>query len=427
MNILKQILRLLNQFKKKNQNKDKLRIHNMKYSFLLGSGFSVPKGLPKVGDINTKFTSLRIIDFCINLDSTISFYKDGYEADDWFRRNERLFFVEFIDDYCQNVINGVQNFQYEKFFDYYYSYYRGEENQTIENFCITFREKYNLSINLFSNSNLLLNFNNNFVQVLAEMLGRKEFYENNLSKTDNAPYNDFILFLKYLIELGHTINIHTLNHDILFEHLVLCSDLRNEYSDGFSELGSPYYGKYSTDSAGINMVYKVRVRSFQNKFEKPLRLFKLHGSIDTYYFNLASPNVDKTRVKSEFNVLEFYKEIKNPKDKELEYLKGTSNLYPDFLSGTTEKLRSYGNEYYSIIFKHFEENLINTDKLIIIGYGGWDDGINKILLDKFLQKGIKVPVIDPFALKSPFFLNSNFDHIHKSISDLTLSDYQSKI
>lgn len=403
--------------------KNKNNQTNFNYSFLLGSGFSVPKGLPKVGDINTKFTSLGITDFCINSDSTISFYQEGHEADDWFRRNERQFFVEFIADYCQKEISGTKNFQYEKFFDYYYSCYRGEANQNIKKFCTSFRAKYTLTDTLNSDSNLLMNFNNHFVQILAELLGRKEFYENNCSNLGNGLYSEFLNFLKYLIEQGHTVNIHTLNHDILFEHLICSASMSSDFSDGFSDLGSPYYGDYSTKAEGINMLYKVRLKYFQNKYEKPIRFFKLHGSVDTYYFNLASPEVDKTRVKTEYGVLDFYKEMQKPQNKELEYLKGYSNLYPDFLSGTTEKLRSYGNEYYSVIFKHFEENLKQSEKLIIIGYGGWDEGINKILQDKFLQKGIPIPVIDPFPLNSPFYSSTNFIHVNKSISDVSTSEY----
>lgn len=395
----------------------------MKYSFVLGSGFSVPKRLPKVGDINAMFTGIRITDFCINLDSTISFNEKGHEADDNFRRIERLFFVEFIADYCQNVISGTKDFQYEQFYDYFYSCYRGEANQNIEKFCKSFRIKYNLTNTLSSDSNLLMNFNNHFVQILSEKLGRKEFYENNCSNLGSGPYHEFLNFLKYLIGQGHTVNIHTLNHDILFEHLIRSANMSSDFSDGFSDLGSPYYGDYSTKVDGIHMLYKVRVKCFQNKYEKPLRLFKLHGSIDTYYFNLASPSIDKTRIKSEYGVFDFYKEIQNENTKDMEYVQGYSNQYPDFLSGTTEKLRSYGNEYYSILFKHFENNLTQSEKLIIIGYGGWDEGINKILQDNFMQKEIAIPVIDPFPLNSPFYSSTNFIHVNKSISDVSTSEY----
>lgn len=405
--------------------KNKNNQTNLNYSFLLGSGFSVPKGLPKVGDINTKFISLGITDFCINSDSTISFYEKGHEEDDKLSRIERLFFVEFIADYCQNVISGTQNFHYEQFYDYFYSSNRDDANPNINKFCTSFRTKYALTNTLNNDSNLLMKFNNHFVQILAELLGRKEFYENNCTNLDNGPYSEFLNFLKYLIDQGHTVNIHTLNHDILFEHLICSASMSSDFSDGFSDLGSPYYGDYSTKAEGINMLYKVRLKYFQNKYEKPIRFFKLHGSVDTYYFNLASPEVDKTRVKTEYGVLDFYKEMQKPKNKELEYLKGFSNLYPDFLSGTTEKLRSYGNEYYSVIFKHFEKNLIHSDKLIIIGYGGWDTGINKVLQDKFLQKGITIPVIDPFPLKCPFYSSAIFNHVAKSISGITLSEFES--
>lgn len=396
----------------------------MNYSFLIGSGFSVPKGLPTVAKINTIFTSIKPNDIYYGPDMTAFFLIGQPDPNGWMKQDEKNFFVGFIDDYCQ-LIGGAAKFQYEEFYDYYFSCYRGEENKRIKSFCDTFRTKYGKQGKFnYDDKNLLREFNNIFTQLLSSQLQKQEFYENGVHNLDYHPYDEFRKYLNTISKDDQVVNIHTLNHDLLFEHFCGSTDLNSKFTDGFTEKGSPYYGELEVNNS-IKKVYKVRLRYFNNKFSNPIRLFKLHGSIDAYSFNLGHPNVDKTRIKSDYGISDFYKEITNPQTNEIEYVYGYSGNYPDFLSGTTEKLRSYGNEYYDIIFNHFRSNLEETDKLIIIGYGFWDSGINDILLEKYISKG-KVPiVIDPYKSSSPFYNAYKFKHIEKSISHVKLSEFES--
>lgn len=403
-------------FNKRNKSK-------LNYSFLIGSGFSVPIGLPAVKDINVKFTSLKPSDIYIGQDMTVGFLNGQADPNGWMKKSEKQFFVEFIDDYCQ-LIGGGNKFQYEEFYDYYYSFYRGESNSRIEIFCDSFRKKYNKQKTVnFDDRNLIREFNNMFTQLLSSQLHKKEFRDDS-HNDDYIPYDEFKNYLDSISQKDEIVNVHTLNHDLFFEHFCSTTNLNHKFCDGYSELGSPYYGELTVFNK-ITKVYKVRLKYFTNIFSKPIRLFKLHGSIDVYSFNLGYPNHDTTRIKKEYGVSGFYKEELNPETNKLEYTSGFEEKYPDFLSGTTEKLRSYGNEYYDIIFNHFKENLAVADILIIIGYGFWDKGINQILLDNYISKG-KIPiVIDPYITKSPFFKSHKFKHIEKSISDLTYSDFAS--
>jgi len=140
----------------------------MKYSFLIGSGFSVPKGLPTVGKINRTFTSLSPSEIFVGLDRSAFFLGDSEDPNGWMTNLQKEFFVEFIQDYCQQI-GGEDKFQYEEFYDYYYSYLRGEKNGTIEIFCNTFREQKKPTIDR-NNSNLVSEFHNIFVQLLASTL-----------------------------------------------------------------------------------------------------------------------------------------------------------------------------------------------------------------------------------------------------------------
>lgn len=396
----------------------------MSYSFLIGSGFSVPKGLPTVGKINSKFTSVKPNEIYIGADMKVLFLNGQPDPNGWMKQDQKNFFVEFIADYCQQI-GGSQKFQYEEFYDYYFSCYRGEKNTKIESFCDSFRTKYGKQDAFnFDDINLLREFDNVFTQLLSSQLQKQEFYENGIHHMDYHPYDEFRKYLNGISNGDSIVNIHTLNHDLLFEYFCGSTDLNNKFTDGFTDKGSPYFGEIEVNNK-IKKVYKVRLKYFSNNYSKAVRLFKLHGSIDVYSFNLGNPNHDKTRIKTDYGVSDFYKEITNPETSEIKYINGYSGNYPDFLSGTTEKLRSYGNEYYDIIFNHYKSNLEEADKLIIIGYGFWDSGINKILLEQFISKG-KVPiVIDPYKSSSPFYNAHKFKHIEKSISQITLAEFES--
>ena len=391
----------------------------MKYSILLGSGFSVPKGLPSVSSINEKFTNLKVEDIIIGPNRSVGFLNGQIDPNGWMTEKERLFFVEFIDDYCKQI-GGAKKFHYEEFFDYYHSYYQGrEENDNIESFCEKFKLKNETDTD---NANLLLGFNNIFTQLLASLLRKKEFYENSVFKMDYRPYDDFVNYLEMITNTNEIVNIHTLNHDIFFEHLAKSTKLQSKFTDGYTEMGSPYYGDLEVDF-GILKNYKVRIKYFNNQYNKSIRLYKLHGSIDTYYFNnLSGENFDKTRIKGDFKVFDFYKEVEDHTTGEKKYIKGYYEQFPDFLSGTTEKLRSYNNEYYKILFDHFKYNLSKSEKLLIIGYGFWDKGINKFIKEYFISRG-KIPtVISPNKSTSPFYKENEFNHISKSIGDVKIDE-----
>lgn len=392
-------------------------------SILLGSGFSHSANIPLVNEINDKLTSITQKDICWGMNSHVFLLGDQKDLNYYLTINEKNFFVEFIQHYC-SIIGGKANFNYEVFYDFYYSMYRDIQFDKIEDFCEDFRKRYQLDDSIHDNVNLILTFNNGFNQILKSILENVKFYENNVHESNYTSYEEFVKYIGDLSKSGFTIHVHTLNHDLLFDHIGKVSDIQSFFCDGYSELGSSYFGKLRLNSP-IIVKYKIRLKRFQNTFNKSIRFYKLHGSIDTYLFNLTSPYVDKTRIKTEYLIEDFYKEVYDEKLRQYKYIRGISNVYPDFLSGPTEKLRNYSDEYYDILFNHFKENLKNSDKLIIIGYGFKDSGINellKIYLDKNINPAI---VIDPNIPNNSFYKNYKFNHIQKSITSLTCSEWLS--
>jgi hypothetical protein len=89
------------------------------FSFLLGSGFSIPSGIPSTSDINNKFSKLKKEQFYIHSDLSAWFIPDGEEKPN----NPRVAFAseqlieEFIELYNSKILNGNE-FKYEDFFDY---------------------------------------------------------------------------------------------------------------------------------------------------------------------------------------------------------------------------------------------------------------------------------------------------------------------
>ena len=83
---------------------------------------------------------------------------------------------------------------------------------------------------------------------------------------------------------------------------------------------------------------------------------------------------------------------------------------PDYLTGTTEKIRQYNQPFYENLFTHFKKNLLNSNLLLIIGYGFQDKGINEFIENNYLIYNKQMVIID---IKKP---DSNiFNKYHDQI------------
>lgn len=394
-------------------------------SFLIGSGFSVADGLPLVSNINQRLCCIKEDEIIIHPEMSAMFLNGQANPNDWDRREERIFLQEFLEFYCSEIVDGQEAFHYEDFFDFYSDFLRKEnedDDHSINLFCDSFREKYENSFDIVDNYNLVSRFHNTFNQLLGSMLQSAKYYED-VAPLNYHPYESFIRFLNKLIE-ENQVKVHTLNHDLLFERIASVPPLWEEFSDGFCENGSPYYSFVEVPKP-ITKRYRVRLKYFQNKFDKKICLFKLHGSINTYQFNIADQNNDLTRVKSDYGLdRRFVKEVQDDETGEYRYINGWQNSFPDFLSGTTTKMLSYGNEFYRLIFRHFSNNLKKSKLLIVIGYGFADAGIDKYLEDYYLKDGKKMIVINPSKPKSEL-MKYNVEVLEKKMQEVTYGEFVS--
>ncbi len=383
---------------------------NLHLSILIGSGFSVPDGLPTVSHINKRLANLKEADFFLYQDQTAGFYKEGDEYRDPNAKityPDRLFAQEFVAFYNHQVLSGKpENFDYEVFFDYFMDNLNEKAHKDeIDDFVIRFKKAARWGERKFEESYQLLNrFLNIFNQLVAGELFRSRYYQNVSFLGLYHNYESFMRFLQSVLK-DHVVYVHSLNHDMLFDYFGKnISGLWDFFTDGFSEKGSPYFGSVShtyqiRNDEPLIKNYKVRLAYYTGEYDNHLHFYKLHGSIDTYPLYIANSS-EVVVIKREYGVSDFYKEKFDEKTKKYEYENPFAMNYPSFLTGKTTKIKNYKQGFYAGLLARFANNLSLSERLIIIGYGFQDEGINNYLENHFLLKGKNVLVIDIARPKS---------------------------
>lgn len=206
-----------------------------------------------------------------------------------------------------------------------------------------------------------------FTSLLKEKSKRKKLLEigryahaakNYINKAviENLTTPEEIIGLDLIVELANdpkitSLNILTLNHDLLVEGLLLKNGIK--FADGFGSADGDVRW-FEPD----NLLSDTKVK-----------LIKLHGSIDWYSFlvdgyeKLAKISVNNSNEK------------KNLSGKTLEfYIK-----YPKVLSGLN-KINYYNTGIYTDIHYHFQRVLYQNGLMVMSGYGWGDDPINNRLM-----------------------------------------------
>jgi len=152
--------------------------------------------------------------------------------------------------------------------------------------------------------------------------------------------------LTSIVKATTNLDIFSLNHDLLIERQL--NDTSIPFADGFSESdGNVVRFNWSWNGSA------------------PVRLYKLHGSINWYRFRFPE-YVQYARVEG------------NPEDCTNGAGQRLSLLDPKplFLTGTTVKEQLYGYSLVGELFAEFRTRLRSHHTLICCGYGWLDKGIN---------------------------------------------------
>lgn len=379
-------------------------------SFLIGSGLSVPAGYPTTTKLNERLGKIDSSEICIHTSGNAWFLNGAADPNaHWMRIEERKFIQEFLEFYHNIELGSKGNFHYETFYDYYRSLLAGERYpETLAKFLGDFRQKYGVETD---NHHLLLDFHHTFNQLIAQLL-TKPLECVHLSKPYGPNYSAFLELAEELAKT-HRVHFHTLNHDLYMEHLAHSDSIQGKIDDGFEELGSAFFGelydKYER--------YLVRLSRFTGKFEEQFCLYKLHGSIDHYWFQ-DDNKLDLIKLKRGVSPMKIFKE--REKNGVLDYVNHPTDYFPDFLSGTTSKIERYGDgTYYPVILGHFKNNLQSSNTLIAIGYGFSDPRINQFLQGSFLTDDSKTLfVVDIRKPATDFLMRDNVFFVDGGVSEM---------
>jgi hypothetical protein len=388
------------------------------FSFLLGSGFSVPANYPTTSQLNQRLKKINETELHIHTDMSAWFLNGEVDRNSWSKKNEKIFVQKFLEFYNEQILEG-KPFHYEDFYDFYFSLVQTE---ILDDKCQKFFDDYKEGTEVeYDHRTIIMNFSYTFIQLLSKLL-----YRWTEPVTTLRPYPPpFAEFLELLGELGkeHKIHVHSLNHDLLFEQLSHSETIGGEFSDGFEEIGSPFYGEhFHNDNIEdrTKAVLPVRLRKFTDEFSKKFCLYKLHGSVDNYEFNFENKEYSLIKIPYGVQKDNLKKEYINMEGR-IDYYVDHSQIIPEFLSGTSSKILSYDrNSYYKPLFKHFVQNLKKSSKLIVIGYGFGDRKINEYLIDAFLTNELnRMVVIDIKKPLSNIMNYKNVRFIETSIENMT--------
>lgn len=348
-------------------------------------------GYPTGNKLNSSLINCKGDDFSFNTDGRLIVTNDGSKPDIGYKTSD-----DFEFDFCRDLMLHFKTergyFDYEEFYDYF-NYEAEEDEELIAKYDST---KYRTERDL---GQMLYTIKKIYSQLVGHFLvdGEGNSWYDNSGQICGPVWPGYTGILNCFRDLknDYILNVHTLNHDLFFERLNSSDWINDELCDGFEELGSPYFGKLSVDGRQ----YMCRLEYYTGKYNKRVRLYKLHGSKDygIYYRSEGSVSIPDTYIKTKYGIGfgELYKEINR---KEPSYDSCWINYHADFLTGTTSKIERYQEPLlFKKLFKKFRKNLELADKLVIIGYGGRDSEVNNIFLNHFDFKKKPCYIIDPYA------------------------------
>lgn len=386
-----------------------------KVTLLLWSWFSIPYWFPSMKNINNILANLTIDDFYFYSDSNIIF---GEKLNWMFDPHE--YRKAFILDFINQFFNESQ--WYEKFFDFIIEQYRLwnslKKSVDVINICKKNRKEKNHWIDDLNLLSKLVDFVNAFI---FHQLSRDELHDNTIHKMDYDTYNLFVKFLKNSINKWYNLDIYTLNHDLLFDHILETTMLSNDFSDWFTTKWSKYFSDVYTniwDNKKQSVEARVKIYNWDYQ-EKPIKFYKLHWSINTYFTeNWKTWGRVKLPYWAQSYYLDDWDKINN-----LDHY----SYIPNFLSWTTNKIRHYDDPYYKELFEAFENDLSLCKMCISIWYGFWDLKINEYLEENILKQKKTLHVIKPSPLEIKNITTQNkslyqwwnIKETNKSIKDIT--------
>ena len=392
-------------------------------SFLLGAGFSVEAGYPTAALLSKTILKCKGDEFGFHTDGQLVTKKEGGRPYFGYKNSYDIEF-DFLLDFIKVYQKRYKFFNYENFYDVLLN-----PPEEIISELKQLEQKY-LGPRNSSIGDLINGCPNIFNQVVSFYLKDKNDVKDYVGEPSRLKpfftgYTGFLNCIEEYLKDDSVTHVHTLNHDLFFERLNRTEWINGQLDDGFTELGSPYYGELEKEGQR----YKVRLPYYSGNYSKKCRLYKLHGSKDyvRYFTSNGGMMVPDKFIKTKYGVgfTDFYKECR--KQDELYYDNCWINYHAVYLTGTESKIEHYKDPMlFSKLFEFFKENLSKSDQLIICGYGGRDEGVNQLIEEEYKKGKIRVFIVDPFPQKDLclFAKRINGKIIKKGTNDIKFSDLQ---
>jgi len=189
----------------------------------------------------------------------------------------------------------------------------------------------------------------------------------------NSKLHIYECFIEYIKGFDE-VDIFTLNHDLLLENLLKAYGL--EYSRGFTKENSEI--QYQDEGSPLAV--------FKDTFDKPIRIHKLHGSLDFYrfehYVQGTKPYLEPTGTYNYFTTINYrekhYAIRVNPETGET-LQDHNFDIVPKFITGTDKSKIIKNDLMYSALFEKYEKSITEAENLFISGYSFGDKHINNEL------------------------------------------------
>lgn len=227
------------------------------------------------------------------------------------------------------------------------------------------------------------------------------------NKNDTELIRIYQPFFNFLEEFDK-VQIFTLNHDLLLEHLMRL--FNKPYSRGFSKDHSPIRANEET------------LPFFNDSFNEKISIYKLHGSIDFFQFRRYQKDGMIYRSTDQVNYFytSNYTHKHNAKlfdpDTGSELQEYNFDIVPKFLTGTKKSEIMKNDVMYSALFQTYERTIVETENLLVSGYSFMDPHIDALLKKHSFQCVVNH---NPFS-KYPYQKASNI----KSLDALVKKEVQ---
>ncbi len=373
----------------------------MEIALLIGSGISIPIGLPNTEEITNNIFPPK--DIYLASDSHFYYGKPNPLIPE---QAEYNIIINEIISFIFREIKKSDEFQLRdtdiNYEDLFYiasnirSYVYGSNRDAV---VLQFVKKLKLNLaalldNFQFGLHEVLNYSVKYIEDMVRI--------NLLYKPTN--FDSLSIFSDiYKDKKIENIHIFSLNHDILLEEFFRG---KKDFTNGFEK--------------EVNKVKYWDPNEFYKNYR--VKLYKLHGSISWFYF---IPNNKKGPIL--FGDIGDDPDFYHTKDPDGKYQWPMGNAH--MLIGTYNKILSYTTDsIFSELFYLFQHKLRCIKNLIIIGYGFKDDGINnKIRMYYQDARDIKILIINPENLKqivenqlgNSYYKQNKIIFLKKSINDIS--------